>query len=238
MAQSFSGKGYTVALGLFVAVLATYAVFQSPLFQLQRIDVVGGERLSGADVLTWTGLSLGQNLFDLDTETIEKELLRHPLVANVTVSRRLPATLQVVVDERKPVALLSVGGGLWAIDAEAIALFESTSLTLTLPLITLDANLQPEAGSAVNHPRLHLALSFVRGLSLKGLASLSEVHVTDEGLVAYTRDGISISLGNDGEMSEKARVLEGLLDQIQARRLAVAHIDLRHPKSPVFRDKR
>lgn len=238
VAQTFSGKGYSAALGLFVAVLALYAAFQSPLFQLQRIDVVGGERLTDREVLTWTGLSLGQNLFDLDTTAIEQALLDHPLVASASVSRRLPATLRVVVDERQPVAYLSAGGSVWAIDGEAIALFESPTVTLPLPLITLDDQVEPQPGAPVEHPRLHLALAFARGLSLKGLANLSEVHVTGEGIVAYTRDGISISLGSDGEMGEKARVLEGLLDQIQARRLAVAHIDLRHPKSPVFRDKR
>lgn len=238
MAQTFSNKGYTVALGLFVAVLAVYAVFQSPLFQLQKIDLVGGERLSASDILTWTGLTLGQNLFDLDTTAIAEELRRHPMVADAQVRRKLPASLEVHVDERQPVAFVSIGDSFWAVDAEAIALFESVGLTLPLPLVTLDAELEPVAGARIEHSRLPTALEFAAGLSVKVLAGLSEVHVTGDGVTAYTRDGISISLGNDGQMAEKARVLEGLLDQVQARRLSVAHIDLRHPKSPVFRDKR
>src|SRR5690606_41253262 len=71
VAQTFSSKGYTAALGLFFVVLAAYSIFQSPLFQLQQIDLVGAERLTEADVLTWTGLTLGENLFDLDTVSIE-----------------------------------------------------------------------------------------------------------------------------------------------------------------------
>ena len=89
-------------------------------------------------------------------------------------------------------------------------------------------NRQP---AGVEDPRLPLALELPGALSVKTLASLSEVHVTGDGLIAYTRDGISISLGGDSQMDERARVLEGLLDQIQTRRLSVAHIDLRHAKA-------
>lgn len=238
MAQTFSSKGYTAALGLFFVVLAAYSIFQSPLFQLQQIDLVGAERLTEADVLTWTGLTLGENLFDLDTVSIAQRLRLHPMVADARVSRRLPATLRVDLDERRPVAFVSTGNSFWAVDAQQIALFESEALTLALPLVTLDADLKPTAGRRIEDPRLPLALEFAGALSVKTLASLSEVHVTGDGLIAYTRDGISISLGGDSQMDERARVLEGLLDQIQTRRLSVAHIDLRHPKSPVFRDKR
>ena len=184
MAQTFSNKGYTVALGLFVAVLAVYAVFQSPLFQLQKIDLVGGERLSASDILTWTGLTLGQNLFDLDTTAIAEELRRHPMVADAQVRRKLPASLEVHVDERQPVAFVSIGDSFWAVDAEAIALFESVGLTLPLPLVTLDADLEPVAGARIEHSRLPTALEFAAGLSVKVLAGLSEVHVTGDGVTA------------------------------------------------------
>lgn len=238
VARTYSSKGYSAALGLFFAVLAAYSIFQSPLFQLQQIHLVGAERLSAKDVLAWTGLSLGENLFDLDTVAIARSLRTHPMVADVRVSRKLPAALRVDLDERRPVAFVPTGDAFWAVDAGAVALFESEALTLALPLVTLEAVPTPTAGQTIEDPRLPLALEFAGALSLKTLASLSEVHVTDDGLMAYTRDGISISLGAEGQMAEKARVLESLLDQVQARRLSVAHIDLRHPRSPVFRDKR
>lgn len=238
VARTYSTKGYSAALGLFFAVLAAYSVFQSPLFQLQRIDLVGAERLSAADVLAWTGLSLGENLFDLDTVAVAQALRTHPMVADARVSRKLPAALRVQLDERRPVAYVSAGDAFWAVDASAVALFQSEALTQALPLVTLETVPEPQAGRPIEDARLPLALEFAGALSVRTLASLSEVHVTGDGLMAYTRDGISISLGADGQMAEKARVLEGLLDQVQARRLSVAHIDLRHPKSPVFRDKR
>ena len=90
----------------------------------------------------------------------------------------------------------------------------------------------------MEHPALAKAVEFAGALSPEGLASLSEVHVTREGVAAYTRDGISVALGTDGDMSDRAYVMQELLAEIERRRLPVSHIDLRHPKTPVFRDKR
>ena len=70
------------------------------------------------------------------------------------------------------------------------------------------------------------------------MALLSEVRLDRDGVLAYTEDRATVRLGAEGDMAERARVLEGLLQQIGARRLSVAEIDLRHPKNPVFTEKR
>lgn len=238
MAQTFSSRGFTLALGLFVAVLAVYAVFQSPFFRLASVEVIGAETLSAAAIAEWTGLEMGANLLELDVRAIGDAIRLHPQVKEARVRRKLPASLLVELEERVPVAYLSGGEAFWAIDGDGVALFETPTLSSSRPLITVDIALALQPGDKIEHPGLALAVEFARALSAKGLASLSEVHATSEGLTAYTRDGISISLGGDGEMAEKARMMEELLDQIQRRQLSVAHIDLRHPRSPVFRDKR
>jgi len=237
-AQAFSNKGFTLASGLFVAVLAAYALFQSPFFRLAAVEVVGAESLSAADIAAWTGLEMGENLLELDMRAISEAIHSHPQVKEARVRRKLPAALRVELVERRPVAYLAAGDAFWAVDGEGVALFETAALTSSRPLITVDAPLTPAAGKVVDHPGLGRALEFARSLSAKGLANLSEIHAASDAVTAYTRDGISISLGGDGSMSDKARVLEELLDEIQRRQLSVAHIDLRHPKSPVFRDKR
>ena len=147
MAQTFSSKGYTAALGLFFVVLAAYSIFQSPLFQLQQIDLVGAERLTEADVLTWTGLTLGENLFDLDTVSIAQRLR----LASHGRGRpgkpafcRRPCGWIWMSAGPSPSCPRATPFGRWT--PGAMALFESEALTLALPLVTLDANLNPTAG--------------------------------------------------------------------------------------------
>ena len=74
VAHTFSSRGFTLALGLFVAVLAVYAVFQSPLFRLTTIVVAGAEHLSAADVSEWTGLEMGANLLEVDVRAVQEAL--------------------------------------------------------------------------------------------------------------------------------------------------------------------
>lgn len=238
VAHTFSSRGFTLALGLFVAVLAVYAVFQSPLFRLTTIVVAGAEHLSAADVSEWTGLEMGANLLEVDVRAVQEALRAHPQVKDARVRRKLPASLVVELEERRPVAYLLAGEEFWALDGDGVALFRTEAMPVSLPLITVDEELAPRAGHRVEHPALAKAVEFAGALRPEGLASLSEVHVTREGVAAYTRDGISVALGTDGDMSDRAYVMQELLAEIERRRLPVSHIDLRHPKTPVFRDKR
>lgn len=238
MADTYTHKGFSVALGLFVLLLSIYALLQSPLFELRTVEISGGERVTAADILSATGLSLGTNLFSIDLRQVAAVLQREPIVKDVVLQRRFPGTLVVNLKERTPIVYLTAENYLWVIDREGIALFRTQELSLSLPLVTLDPSVDVNAGERLNAPSLQAALGFVSSLSLKTLAEISEVHGSTEGLTAYTRSGIAVDLGSGGDMAEKARVLEALLDKMSGGRMNVSRIDLSRPSRPVVQEKR
>ncbi|MBI3932299.1 MAG: FtsQ-type POTRA domain-containing protein [Acidobacteria bacterium] len=97
---------------LVFALAATWAgyskVMASERLKVARVDVRGSRFLSEGEVRELLGPALGENILGLDIEEIKQRLRASPWVADATVRRALPDTLQVEVRERVPLALAEV----------------------------------------------------------------------------------------------------------------------------------
>lgn len=234
VASTYDNKWFTIAMGLFVLLLAVYAVLQSPLFDLRAIELVGADRVSPDDILRTGELEIGANLFSINLRELSQSLERIPLIEQVRLRRQFPGTLVVTVAERRPIAYLSTEGGIWAVDANGYPLFKVDRMSLAIPLVTAAPPVAPVIGESIDHEPLRGALRFVEALSVKTRSNLSEVHAEPGGITAYSRDRVTIALGGGGDAAEQARVLEALLDKIDAEGLSVSRIDVSRPRAPVL----
>lgn len=234
MATTYDNKAFTIALGLFVLFLAVYAVMQSPLFQLRAVELVGAERVLPEDVILAGKIELGANLFSINLRELRRSLERIPLVDEARLARKFPGTLIVEISERRPLAYVSADGGIWAVDAEGYALFKVDRLSMAAPVVTASPPVAVTIGERIDHRPLASALRFVDALSVKSRSNLSEVHAEEGGITAYSRDRVTIALGGGGDAIEQARVLEALLEKIDAEGLSVSRIDVSRPRAPVL----
>ncbi len=90
---------YFVILMLFVAIaLVTLSV--TVLFNISKIEVSGAQEVLQSDIIEASGVSEGENLFRLNIENIQNNILNKlDSLDNVTVSRKLPSTLSISVQE-------------------------------------------------------------------------------------------------------------------------------------------
>jgi cell division protein FtsQ len=77
-------------------------------FDAREVEVTGTRMLAPHEVMQVTGIRPGVSVWT-DPAAWEAALRRHPAVAEVEITRRLPATLRVRVVERRAVALLEDG---------------------------------------------------------------------------------------------------------------------------------
>ncbi len=106
-------------------------------FKLVDIEIQGNHILSRLDVLELCGLKQGEmELLQLRPKDVVKQLLRSPYIRAASAVRSLPATLRIVISERKPVAFI-YGKGLNLIDAEGVLMpVPRSNRRWNLPLIT------------------------------------------------------------------------------------------------------
>ena len=102
------------AFGLFAAAAASSplwgprALRRVPMFDADRVEVVGTRLLAPHEVVAASGVRIGASVWT-DPAAWEAALRRHPVIAEATVERRLPATLRIRITEKRPAAFVSAG---------------------------------------------------------------------------------------------------------------------------------
>lgn len=107
-----------VVAAVAVAVIAAVVVWAFPVFKVSTIEVTGNERVSEEAVWELTGVPEGENLLRVDTVAAASGVVSDPWVSAATVTRQLPSTLKVELQERTVVAYRDGDDGTVLIDAE------------------------------------------------------------------------------------------------------------------------
>ena len=228
------GLGVLLLLGAlaWVGLRADAWAATSPRFALRTVRVQGLHRATEHELLRLAGVAPGTNLWSLDPATVAQAMAAHPWVRTVEVTRGLPDTLQLRVDERTPVALASLGD-LYVVDADG-APFKRVSAAeaLDLPLLTglsrEAAEKDPDGTAARLREGLGVASAYGRAFDRP---RLSEVQLGEASFELITADGVRVVLGRedlDGQLQRLRRVR----DELHQRGLLATAIHLENRVRP------
>lgn len=84
-------------------------VYKNKNLSIAHFEVRTDGVIDARHLITWSGVTLGENLFGIDLHAIKKNLETHSMIRQVSLERVLPDTLRMQVAEREPVALVRVG---------------------------------------------------------------------------------------------------------------------------------
>src|SRR5690625_2275984 len=93
-------------LSIFFILISIIVYLQSPLSYVKTIDIKGYDVTTEEDILERSELTLTTNIWEVRKSQIENKILEHPLIKNVEVSRQLPQTINIKVDEHKIIGFL------------------------------------------------------------------------------------------------------------------------------------
>jgi hypothetical protein len=160
--------------------------FDNPYFFVREIQVRGGEKVGGNEIVAMAGLRYGMNIWKIDPGGIERKIAKHPWVRRVLVRREFPRRVVIEVDERTPRAMVALGQ-LYYVDADGVIFKEvGAGENVNFPLLT---GLRPEQLARPNSALRGKIKDAVRlgELMAKDARTLSEIHFDESGrLVVYT----------------------------------------------------
>ncbi|MCJ1707981.1 FtsQ-type POTRA domain-containing protein [Microbacterium sp. VKM Ac-2923] len=197
------GVGAAIAL----TVAGTAGVAYSPLFALERIEVVGTSQLDAAAVADALDGQLGTPLALVDDSAVKAALVRFPLVESYTLEARPPHDLVVNVVERTPIGAMQTAAGFTVVDAAGVALSTTPDAPAGQPVIDIAEG----TGSAAFH---------AAGRVMRALPDAVRAQVTR--VSASTPDDVTLTLGASGSTvvwgsadrsAEKAVVLDRLVQK-------------------------
>lgn len=220
---------------IFLVLITGFVLLRSPFFEVRRVLVQGNQLIDQGKIKSVCDIAPGANIFKVDLSEAAARLKLMPMIKDVQVTRDLPSTVVIGVQERSPVGLLPTGEGFIEIDAEGVYLQKANAGAPGLPVITgINGNL-PSPGEVVNAGNLGDALAVISGLSSEAVADLSEVHVDIDGQIRlYTIEGIQCRFGSADDIQEKGNVFAQLLKELRSQRDRINYIDLSCTDKPVI----
>ena len=216
-------------------------VTQSSLFTVKTIEVTGNDIADKTDIIQWSGIQKGERLGGIDAPVVAERISKQPLFKNAVISKHYPSTVQIRVEERKPVAFIAMDE-LYAMDSDGFILPKlKTIRSYNLPVISgLRAALK--TGSELKAP----GIKGIRKL-LKTAQSVHPAMYFDISEIEYRKDGLRLFLNQwpmpfiiDPEAPERSLVyLDAASDYFKknppGRR--IKEIDLRYEHKMIVRNK-
>lgn len=122
---------------LAIVAAASGVLLSAPGLAVDRLLVRGHTRLSASDIEARLASVRGTNILRVDLEAYRARVLESPWVADATLWRVLPSTIEVRVVERVPEVLVRIGQQLFLMDAAGVLLaeFGPSFGNLDLPIV-------------------------------------------------------------------------------------------------------
>lgn len=206
-------RGLLAALLVLAVVLAgVWAVYFSDLLSVDRVEVVGTSTLDPAAVGATADVPLGGALATVDLDAARLRVGALAQVRSVDVTRQWPHTVVVRIEERTPVAAVSLSGELRGLDEDGVvldALASQDPAATTLPTV--------EAGREVTSAAMAEAAHVVAALPADLVGRVDHVEVaTIDQISLELSDGRTVQWGSAEDSPTKAEVLAALLLQPRA----------------------
>lgn len=214
------------------AVLAGAALLtRTPVLDVDHVRVDGAARVPAAHIAAAAadaGAARGDPLLDVRADGVARAVETLPGVADATVRRRWPGTIEIAVIERRPVATVVVGATFAEIAADGVVIDVWTSPPAGLPLLD-GVSVDAEPGAVVDAADL---LAVAAALPRDIAARVASVATGDAPRSVELRlaDGARVVLGPVAELGAKLTAVLTVLEQVDLGCVAV--LDVRVPSAP------
>ncbi|RQD66914.1 MAG: FtsQ-type POTRA domain-containing protein [Tindallia sp. MSAO_Bac2] len=218
----------------FIAGGIYYIVFESPLFIVKNIDIQGLNQIEEHEVMKYSGLKKGENLYKVRTGQAEDMIVKHPYIRESEVQRKGFSSIKIVVREREEYAIIPYMGSYIYLDKDQVVLRVSDGV--------LDENLSIVTGvefesfrigkpvQAKNQQILDSAYEIlIAAQEAEMMDHISEIHITgnhEVRLITFNR--IEVLMGQIEEPAYSVLALKEALITLHTRNMENVILDMRH----------
>jgi len=216
---------YAAAVAVLVGT-GIWLLWFSSVLEARDVEVTGNGTLSTASVEKAARAPLGEPLVSADLTAIEARIEAIASVRSASVSRSWPHTIHIDIVERVPVAVVSRGVGLQAVDEDGYLFGSYPTEPKDLPVIRTAPDVRREA--------LAEAAAVIGSLRADIAAKVRHVDVeTVDRILLRLKDGRRVMWGSADNSEQKAEVLADLLKATATKK--PGEIDVSVPGRPTTR---
>ena len=223
-----------VVLAVFLVLAACIGLYNSSLFAVRTVEVVGVTHVSADTVRALARVPKDATLIRFPADAVAQRVSADPWIASVSVSRVFPSGMRIRVVERVPVAIVDAGARMWLIDGTGAAIATPTvEASGTVPIINDVPGLDLKAGRRTTSEPLLNAIAVLNGISRTLAATVLSVSApTIDGTALSTADHVEIVFGEAVDLTTKDALARRILTEQRGK---VVSIDVRITDRPTWR---
>lgn len=222
-----------------VAALVTFGAFKvvaaaldSPRLQVQHLVLRGVAKISAGEIEALVDGLRGEHVLTADLGFYRGRLLQSPWVADASLRRVLPSTIEITVSERRPMGIGRIDGRLFLVDATGMVIEEHgpQHAEYDLPIIDGLRGDPSTTGFLIDPARAWLAARVIDETAADPAIGprVSQIDVSDahDAVVLLDGDRALLHVG-EGEFADRLRSYLALAPTLRDRLDDIDYVDLR-----------
>ncbi|ASA96296.1 MULTISPECIES: cell division protein FtsQ/DivIB [Anoxybacillus] len=208
-------------IALFFMLLLGVVYAQSPLSNVAVIHVEGNHHIASQQIIQLSGITKQTSFWKVKKDEVEQRVKQHPEVKDVSVKKRIPNRIDIVIVERTRIAyILDKHSFLPILDNGKVLTYAKQVIPSDAPILV-----GWKEGEAIQDMAAQLANTPNSILNL-----ISEIHYTpnasdERHITVYMNDGIEVSATID-RFAKKIVHYPSIVSQLQPGVKGVLHLEM------------
>lgn len=241
MHQSHGGGGFLFSTLSFIVICAALVFGMSVFFRVSNIEVIGADHYTSSEIIEASGVKNGDNLMFVNRDSVAEKIYKRLIyIGEVKVSRKLPNTITIEINESSTFAVVETESGLWLIDKNC-RLLEECSLQEAESYLKVSgiSGVKPQKGSILSvSEEDKINVQYLKDVltsmtTLKIITDVNSIDVSNAVNVEFEYlDRFKVKLGKNENVDYKLEMLLGVVEKLEADDKGI--VDLSQSKKAQF----
>lgn len=220
----------------FISVLTTLAL-KLDYFNIKAIKVVNNNNVSEEAVLKLSGITYGNNIFYINTSKSKTNIRTNPYIESVTIKRRLPNRIDIVLKERSASNYCVKGNSCLIFDSTGRVLDEKDKLENEKLLLVYGVN-EDRAQVGEKLPVEERKIKLINDLAELFRYNTSDVIFTSIDVASLTdvkiySNNVCIKIGSADKLQDKLNKAINVIDIVKLKDKK-GYVDVSYEGNPVY----
>jgi len=228
---------FRLLLLVMIITMSTTYLLKSDFLAIKNINIYGNSHIPSDEIISISRINIGDNILRIKKTAVEKDINSISYIKNVEVKRKLPSTININVEERKPVLQIKSLSSYFIIDMEGFVVDIMNDKFEDIPTFEgfyID-NMQ-KGENLLDNDKNQIFEDFLNDVELQNvLKEIFQLEVDTEGEINIKlNNGINVAFGPIYNVKYKLRYLERIILDIEKNQLSVNMILMNKGENPII----
>ena len=232
---------------LFIILIGGAIIFAmtSPLFNIKEIKVTNNAHVPSDTIISLSEIKIDENIFKFYKGNASKKIKENAYIENVKIERKIPSTVEIIVEERLPKYSVDFMGKFMYINSQGYFLElseENKGLPIIYGITTEEEKVTP--GNRLNNEDLNRLEEVMKIMSsanengLEGKITSVDISNKNDYTIYLEKKKKKIHIGNTSNLSNKMLYILAIMEQEDGKEGDIyVNGDLNNKFQPYFREK-